>query len=488
MHEPRDAGGHGIVLDPGQARGAAERAGQQGEEQPGSHARLQHAAAGEAEALHGAPEGADDGLGRVVGILGGTLEGGILGRRHGVGKVLPDLAPSRAEPGFTRQREGVLRQVGGAEADEAQQCRLLVRRRGAPACFQLLAQPDRGDVVACAAGPSAGKRPVGVQIMIVPRLTVLGHGGGAILLLVVVRGWRRLPLGGCQASAEGGGVEQAEGELGGIGHGAAPRARSRAHRRAWARRVGGRDGLGAVRTGCAAVSLRDACALSCPGLLAQDPFQAPRRGGRGKGAAGAAGPLPAADPCGGRCCRGSDACSLRSGCLCRGSACCFRGAAGSHDVGIRTPDVPAEHRADQHGLDLFRRRRDGQARVQAVSGEGQSRCACSLARLARYAASAVHGSAARWRIRQEAAWQGSPGHRDRSWSGSPSEVGRSRNSGAVRGQVRLDPRRAPGAALGGAIWCNRGAGWSGHRCCRPSRGCGRCRVQHRPAPGTLGSP
>ena len=133
MHQPRDAGGHRVVFHPGQAGRTPERFGQQGEEQPRPHARLQHAAAGEAEALHGAPQGADDGLRRVVGILGGALEGGILGRGHGVGEDLPDLVPSRAEPGLARQREGVLCQVGGAEADEAQQGRLLVWRRGAPA-------------------------------------------------------------------------------------------------------------------------------------------------------------------------------------------------------------------------------------------------------------------------------------------------------------------------------------------------------------------
>ena len=93
--------------------------GQQGEEQAGAHARLQHVAAGEAEALGCSPKSTDDRLGRVVGVLRRPLQGGVFGRGHRVGEILADRLPAGPKLRGARQREGVLRQFRCPEADEA---------------------------------------------------------------------------------------------------------------------------------------------------------------------------------------------------------------------------------------------------------------------------------------------------------------------------------------------------------------------------------
>ena len=95
VDEAGNPGGHRIVFDAGELRCAAQGVGQQGEEQAGAHARLEHAAAGEAEAFSGVPQRPDNALGRVVGVLRRTLQGRIFGGRHRVGEITTDLRPSR---------------------------------------------------------------------------------------------------------------------------------------------------------------------------------------------------------------------------------------------------------------------------------------------------------------------------------------------------------------------------------------------------------
>ena len=80
MHQAGDAGRHRIVLDAGQPAGPAQLLRQQREEQAGAHAGLEHAAAGEAEMLRGAPERADDRFRRVVRVLRRSLQGGVFDR------------------------------------------------------------------------------------------------------------------------------------------------------------------------------------------------------------------------------------------------------------------------------------------------------------------------------------------------------------------------------------------------------------------------
>ena len=130
MHQARDAGGDRIVFDAGELAGRAQRFGQQREEQAGAHAGFQHAPAGEAEPFGGAPEAGDDRLRRVMRVLRGALQRGVFFRRDGGFERRADLLPARAEFILAGAAEAVLRQLRRAEADEAQQLRLLVRRSG----------------------------------------------------------------------------------------------------------------------------------------------------------------------------------------------------------------------------------------------------------------------------------------------------------------------------------------------------------------------
>ena len=99
---------------------------------PGSSTRP----AGKAQPFGGAPESADDRLRRVVGILRGALQGGVFLRRDGGFERRADLLPAGAEIVLAGTAEAVLRQFRRAEADEAQQLRLLVGGRCAARLFE----------------------------------------------------------------------------------------------------------------------------------------------------------------------------------------------------------------------------------------------------------------------------------------------------------------------------------------------------------------
>jgi hypothetical protein len=137
MHAAGDAGGHRIVFDAGQVAGAAQRRRQQGEEQASAHAGFEHTPAVKAEMLGRAPEGADDRLGGVVGILGRPLQGRVFGRRDRFRELLADVFPAGPEPGRTRQRKAGLGQFGRTEAGEAEQLRLFLGGGRAPGRFQM---------------------------------------------------------------------------------------------------------------------------------------------------------------------------------------------------------------------------------------------------------------------------------------------------------------------------------------------------------------
>src|SRR5271166_5828620 len=107
-------------------------------------------------AYGGSPEAADDRLRRVVGILRGALQRGVFLRDGGF-ECGTDLLPLRPERVLTRTAEAVLCQFRSAEADEAQQLRLLLPGRCAARLLQDLRQTDRGDVVARSCRPAASK-------------------------------------------------------------------------------------------------------------------------------------------------------------------------------------------------------------------------------------------------------------------------------------------------------------------------------------------
>ena len=119
MDQGRDAGGDGVVFHPGQAGGFAQGFRQQGEEQASPHPWLEDPPAVKAEMLGGAPKAADHRLGGVVGILRCPLQGGVFRRCRDAREVTADLLPARPETVGTGQREAILGQVRGAEADEA---------------------------------------------------------------------------------------------------------------------------------------------------------------------------------------------------------------------------------------------------------------------------------------------------------------------------------------------------------------------------------
>ena len=166
----------------------AQRGGQQGEEQAGAHAGFQHAAPAKAQPFGGAPESADDRLRRVVGILRGALQGGVFLRRDGGFERRADLLPVRTEFILAGAAEAVLRQFRSAEADEAQQLRLLVRGRCAARLLQHLRQADRGDVVARPRGPAAGKLAVAGEMEVAAARDRIGRRRRRVAVLSVVIG------------------------------------------------------------------------------------------------------------------------------------------------------------------------------------------------------------------------------------------------------------------------------------------------------------
>ena len=109
-------------------------------------------------------------------ILGGTLEGGVFLRRDGGFERRADLLPAGPEVVLAGAAEAVLRQVRRAEADEAQQLRLLLRRRRAARLLQRLRQADRGDVVARPGRPAQGKVAVAGEMEVA---AARGRSGGS---------------------------------------------------------------------------------------------------------------------------------------------------------------------------------------------------------------------------------------------------------------------------------------------------------------------
>jgi hypothetical protein len=120
MDEAGNPGRHRIVFDAGELRCTERCLGQQDEEQAGAHAGLEHTAAGEPQMLSGVPQRPDNAFGRVVGILGRALQGGIFGRRHRVGEITPDRFPPVAVSSCSEQRKAILSKLGGAKAHKAQ--------------------------------------------------------------------------------------------------------------------------------------------------------------------------------------------------------------------------------------------------------------------------------------------------------------------------------------------------------------------------------
>ena len=113
-------GRHGIVFDARELRRAAQGMGQQGKKHAGSHAGLEHTAAGETEALRRLPQRPDNALGRIVGVLRRPLQGRIFGGRHCLGEIMADLCPPVAVPCRSGQRKAVLGELGRTETHEAQ--------------------------------------------------------------------------------------------------------------------------------------------------------------------------------------------------------------------------------------------------------------------------------------------------------------------------------------------------------------------------------
>ncbi len=241
MDQRGDACGDRIVFDAGEARAVAQRLRHQGEEQPGAHARFEDPPCTEAEMLGGAPDGPDHRLGRVMGVLCRALQGGVFRDRGGVGEVVADLLPAGPQTRLARQRKGVLRQVGRAEADEAHQLFLLGGRGRAPGILQFPRQADRGDIVAGAGRPAAGKLPIAGQCKVHPLLR-RSERGGRVRLIIGIRRHGYCCRHGHRPTQRGA-VEQAKRVLRCIGHRVSP-GRVMPHRCANGRSGGHQDGWG----------------------------------------------------------------------------------------------------------------------------------------------------------------------------------------------------------------------------------------------------
>ena len=148
------------------------------------------------------------------------MQGGVFRRCRDAREVAADFLPAGPETVRAGQREAILRQVRGAEADEAKQLRLFAGRGGAAGLMQLFREPDSCNVVAGAGGPAAPKRAIRVQIKIRPgsgRGSARGNRNGTCVVMVQLLG--SFGLGRIERPAKGGAVEQAERVLRGVGHG-----------------------------------------------------------------------------------------------------------------------------------------------------------------------------------------------------------------------------------------------------------------------------
>ena len=190
----------------------------------------------------------DDRLGRVVSVLRRTLQRCVFFRCDGGFERRADLLPAGAEFILAGRRKAVLRQLRRAEADEAQQLRLLVRGRGAARLFKLLRQDDRGDVVARPGCPATGKTAAAFEPEVAATRDRISRGRRAVVRIgvgMLCIGLVNLVLlgDGLQdvrtPTRQCGVVEQAEREFGIVRHGGSPRggrvAGSRARPAAWKR-------------------------------------------------------------------------------------------------------------------------------------------------------------------------------------------------------------------------------------------------------------
>ncbi len=150
MHKAGDAGGDRIVFDAGEVAGRTQRGREQGEEQAGAHAGFQHAAPAEAQPHRGPPESRDECFRCEVSILGGTLEGGVFFWRDGGFERRTDFLPAGPEIVLAGAAEAVLRQLRGAEADEAQQS---APARPASARGPTAQAPSKGGLPRCCRVP-----------------------------------------------------------------------------------------------------------------------------------------------------------------------------------------------------------------------------------------------------------------------------------------------------------------------------------------------
>jgi hypothetical protein len=166
------------------------------------------------------PQRADNALGRVVGVLRCALQGRIFGGRHRVGEITTDLFPAVAVSRRSGQRKAVLGELGRTETHEAQQSRLLLRRRRTACSLDLLRQADRGDVVSRARRPAARERTVAIEDVVAAVCDRAGfaqrRGGVSIVQVRCVTSGDS--CGNLHARSETGAVEQGEGELRGVWH------------------------------------------------------------------------------------------------------------------------------------------------------------------------------------------------------------------------------------------------------------------------------
>jgi defect-in-organelle-trafficking protein DotB len=268
----RDASGDRVVFDAGEADGGPEGFRDEGKEQAGAHARLQHLAAGEAEPFDGAPDRADNRFWSVVSVLRRALKCRVFCRAGGLSERLADFLPAWADTIGPRQREAVLCEFRGAEAGEADQLFLLFARRCATGVGQDLGEADGGDIVARAGGPAARERTVAVEMEVgAARLRlIVANRIGQLWFVVLGRsgrcwgGFREI-----DGPADGGGVEQAERVLRGVGHGRSPGMRAPPRDQRWRDRGAADGGIeggwrAALRRGRGrAVSTRSAAAGCC---------------------------------------------------------------------------------------------------------------------------------------------------------------------------------------------------------------------------------
>jgi hypothetical protein len=165
-----------------------------------------------------------------VGILRGALQSGVFLGCDGGFERGADVLPVGAEVLLAGAAETVLCQFRCAEANEAQQVRLLGRGWGVTRLLQRLRERDSGDVVARPGGPATGKFPVSGEMVIAAARGRIGRRRHRIVVIVIgriglVRVRQSLPhvMG---PARQRGAVEQAEREGACVGwHGGSPRGR-----------------------------------------------------------------------------------------------------------------------------------------------------------------------------------------------------------------------------------------------------------------------